>query len=482
MIGLIMKHEWLLLVRERLLFVTVPIYALFIAYAVINGAQWQQFLRSNTTAATAHADGNFDKLVAAVERIEAGAPFNAYEDPRNPGRFARTIAFEMATKPPSSTAVIAVGQSDVYPSYLKVQWRPMFKQSNTDETENPTNLATGRFDLGYVLVYLYPLLIIALSYNILSAEREGGTQALLLSQPVSVRQFVIGKILLRGVVIIGLAAGLSLIGVLFSSPEIFASAGGSWRVAMWMLIVIAYGAFWFGLAIVVNAFANKSSTNALILMGTWLTLVLIVPAALNLLAKAAYPLPSRIELVQAMRRADMAAQKEEAATAADQAATDLSSRSGEDAVVTSINNFNKRVLPLEQRGEAIAAPIFNEFEEQRAAQQSLAERLKYLSPAIVIQSAIAQIADSSSSAFSQFTAQVDAYHQQWRDFFYPRVMQDRVLSKQDMRNVPRFNYVPETDGVVFWRSFWDLACLIGFAGVVLLAGFTQLKRYAPATR
>lgn len=482
MIGLIMKHEWLLLVRERLLLVTVPIYALFIAYAVINGAHWQQFLQSNTTSATAYANGNFDKLVGEVERIEGGAPFNAYEDPRNPGRFARTIGFEMATKPPSSTAVIAVGQSDVYPSYLKVQWRPMFKQSNTDETENPSNLATGRFDLGYVLVYLYPLLIIALSYNILSSEREGGTQALLLSQPVSVRQFVIGKILLRGLVIIGLAAGLSLIGVLFSSPEVFASIGGLWRVAMWMLIVIAYGAFWFGLAVVVNAFANKSSTNALILMGTWLTLVLIVPAALNLLAKAAYPLPSRIELVQAMRRADVVAQKEEAESTVDKAATDLSSRSGEDAVVTSINNFNKRVLPLEQRGEAIASPIFDKFEEQRAAQQALAERLKYLSPAIVIQSGIAQIADSSSSAFSQFTAQVAAYHQKWRDFFYPRVMQDHMLTKEEMRIVPRFSYVPESDGTVFWRSLWDLACLAAFAGVVLLAGFNQLKRYAPAAR
>lgn len=482
MIGLIMKHEWLLLVRERLLFVTVPIYALLIAYAVINGAHWKQFLSANTTAATQYANGNLDKLVGEVERIESGAPFNAYEDPRNPGRFARTLGFEMATKPPSPTAVIAVGQSDVYPSYLKVQWRPMFKQSNTDETENPSNLATGRFDLGYVLVYLYPLLIIALSYNILSAEREGGTQALLLSQPVSVRQFVIGKILLRGIVIIGLAAGLSLLGVLFSSPEILSSAGGWWRVAMWMSIVIVYGAFWFGLAVVVNAFANKSSTNALILMGTWLTLVLIVPAALNLLAKAAYPLPSRIELVQAMRRADVVAQKEEAATELDKAATDLSSRSGEDAVVTSINNFNKRVLPLEQRGEAIAAPIFNEFESQRAAQQSLAERMKYVSPAIVIQSGLAQIADSSSSAFSQFSAQVQAYHQQWRDYFFSRVMQDQMMTKEDMRSVPRFNYVPESDGAVFWRSFSDFACLAAFAAVVLLVGFARLQRYAPATR
>lgn len=481
MIARIMKHEWMLLVRDRLVFVTIPIYALLIAYAIYNGANWKDFLDSNTHAATAYADQNFASLIAKVERIEGGEPFNAYEDPRNPGRFARTIGFEMATKPPSATSAIAIGQSDVYPSYLKVQWKPMFRQGNTDETENPTNLATGRFDLGFVLIYLYPLLIIALSYNILSSEREGGTQALLLSQPVSLRQFVLGKILLRGLVIIGVATLLSFLGVLVSNPEIL-SAGGLWRVVMWLLIIVAYGSFWFGLAVLVNAFANKSSTNAMILIGAWLTLVLIVPAVLNLVARAAYPLPSRIELVQTMRRADVEAQKEDAASTADAAATDLSSRVGEEAVVTSINNFNKRALPLEQRGEAIAAPIFAHFEQQRSSQQSFVERLKYMSPAIVSQTGIAQIADNSTAAFGAYAGQVQAYHRQWREFFFPRVMADQMLTRDDMKNAPRFHYTPESDTTVFWRSLADLACLALFAGVVMIIGLGRLKRYPAAAR
>jgi ABC-2 type transport system permease protein len=325
------------------------------------------------------------------------------------------------------------------------------------------------------------LLIIALSYNILSAEREGGTQALLLSQPVSLKQFVLGKILLRGAVIVGVATVLSLIGVLVTSPDVLGS-GGLWRIGLWLLMIVAYGAFWFGLAVVVNAFANKSSTNAMILMGSWLTLVLIVPAVLNLIAKATYPLPSRVELVQTMRRADAVAQKEEAEQLGDAAATDLSSRQGEEAVVTSINNFNKRVLPLEQRGEAIAEPIFARFESQRASQQSFVERLKYLSPAIVSQAGIAQIADNSTAAFGAFEKQVKDYHQKWRDYFYPRVMADHMLTRQEMGELPRFRYVPEADSTVFLRSISDLICLAAFAGAVLLLGLARLKRYPVAAR
>jgi ABC-2 type transport system permease protein len=72
MIAKIMKHEWLLIVRDRLVFVTIPIYALLIAYAVYNGANWKTFLDANTTAATVYADRNFADLIA---KVEGGEPF-----------------------------------------------------------------------------------------------------------------------------------------------------------------------------------------------------------------------------------------------------------------------------------------------------------------------------------------------------------------------------------------------------------------------
>lgn len=478
MIGAIVRHEWLLFLRDRLLLVTVPVYALLIAYAVYNGAAWQGFLQRNTSAAVAHVERNLDGLLSMLDDIEQGKPFGAYEDPRNPGYFARSLGFEMATKPPASTAALSVGQSDLYPSYLKVQWRQVFSQSNLDETENPVNLAAGRFDLGYVLVYLLPLLIIALSYDILSAEREGGTQALLLSQPITLRQFVLGKILLRGIVIVSIATGLSLFGVLASNPAIVA-AGEWWRLGMWSAIVTGYATFWFGLAVLVNALAKKSSTNAIILMASWLVLVLIVPAALNMVAKSLYPLPSRIELVQTMRRADAQA-KQEMPASTDSSSAELAARLGEDVVVTSLNQYNKRILPLEQRAEAIAAPLFERFESRRSSQQEFAQRLRFLSPAIVVQAAIGEIADTSTASYDRFSAAVREYQQQWRAYFLPRVLNDQLLTRADMVGVPRFKYVPASGGEVFRRTLVDLLSLALLAVVVIAAGSLRLQRYPVA--
>ena len=72
----------------------------------------------------------------------------------------------------------------------------------TTEIENPNRLLAGRFDLAFVIVFLYPLLILTLSYNMLSAEQEQGTLALTLSQPVSLRTLVSGKVLLRALVLL----------------------------------------------------------------------------------------------------------------------------------------------------------------------------------------------------------------------------------------------------------------------------------------
>lgn len=475
MIARIMAHEWRLLSRETVLYVALPIYALLLAYGVLGGTQWKHFLDGNTAEAKRLADAGFQAKVDKLDRILAGEELASFgEDPRVAAPFSRWKGYEMAAKPPSSTAAIAVGQSDIVPSYLKVQWKAMFKQTSVDEIENPENLGVGAFDLSFVLVYLYPLLIIALSYNVLSSERENGTQVLLLSQPVSIRQFVIGKILLRGILVIGVAAGISLLGLLVTNTDIIAQAD-SWRIGVLGIILALYGAFWFALAVVVNAFGKKSSTNALVMLASWIALVLIAPAAVNLLAKSIYPLPPRIELVQALRKAS------------DQAIAqsgfqrpyrpDLL-RKGEEAAFEGTNfDFYSKLLPLEQEGERRAFPVFDRFDSRRRAQQQLTGRFKYLSPAAVTQLALIELANHSAENFNDFNAQVGRYHEAWRNFFLPKVMANQLLTREEMLSVPRFSYVPEPDRIVANRLLKDMLGLGILTALTLAAGFALLKRY-----
>ena len=484
MIGRIIKHEWRLLVTDRILWIILPVYMLLIGYGVANGVSWTSFQRTTIEQAQMQADVNFAKSRSDVRALEGHRiTKGTYEDPRNAGLVSRGLGYEYAALPPAALAPLAVGQGDLYPYYIRVTRQSLADLVNTDEIENPVNLAIGRFDLSFVFIYLYPLLILALSYNILSQEREQGTQLLLLSQPVSLRRFVLGKIALRGLVVLGLTVLLSgvafvLSGILTPNWDVL------WRIAMFILVIAAYGAFWFGLAIVVNALGKKSATNALILMGIWLMVVILLPAVLNIVAKASYAVPSRIELVQAKRAAENQATESNAQLSARSAdvGADMGTANGDEATLVALNQYYRDLLVVDQKAETATLPVIQRFEHQVAAQQTLTERLRFLSPAIMVQMAMSDLAGTGTYRFRRFNDAVAVYHQRLRDFFDPKIVAGQALTPRDYDAIPRFWFQDETDGDIVTRVISNLVPMAVLGGLVYLLGFGLLRRYPIAAR
>jgi ABC-2 type transport system permease protein len=481
MLRRIMMNEWRILSREWILHLAIPVYCVMLILGVLNGTGWRSFLESTVAEAQQTVDAQFAALHHQVDLIQTGrkkAP-EYLEDPRMPAATARTNGYEFATKPPGAATAIAIGQSDLLTSYRKVQWKPMFRQSNAGEIENPANLANGHFDLSFVLIYLYPLLIIALSFNVLSSERESGTQVLLLSQPVTVSTFVLGKVALRGAIVVGLAVLISTVGVLLANPDILA-LGGAWRVLALDILLIIYGTFWFGLSVLINAFGWKSATNALAMMSLWIALVLVAPTVSNLIATELYPLPSRVNLVEALRRADLAAQRD---SDVDQGKRSNLLRMGQETSLFAIaQNFYAQVMQVEQQAEAKAAPVFRLFDAQKNRQQGLAEQLKYLSPAAIMQVALTELADTSVQSFANFDAQVDQYHTAWRRYFMAAVLANKPMTSQDVARIPRFRYEPEADAAIVQRVLANGLALAAIALIVVAAGFWRLRQYSPGSR
>ena len=59
-------------------------------------------------------------------------------------------------------AGLCLGQRDLYPVYYGFNVTDLARQVNTGELANPMKLLTGNFDLSYVFVFLFPLLVVAL--------------------------------------------------------------------------------------------------------------------------------------------------------------------------------------------------------------------------------------------------------------------------------------------------------------------------------
>ncbi|MFM8532424.1 MAG: ABC transporter permease [Acidimicrobiia bacterium] len=474
MFGRILKHEWRALTADATVWAIAAIFAAAIGYGVWNGGRWVTFQRGALQSAAAEESARYDRLKAQVAALSApGAKVSPFADPRSPSNLGGRLGPRYAMLPPGPLAPLAIGQSDLLPYYFKVSTDARENIVTATEIENPNRLLAGRFDLAFVIIFLYPLLILALTYNMLSSEQEQGTLSLALSQPVSLRTMVSGKVALRALVLLALlvafsAAALAVTGADLSAP------GAATRLSLWLAIVAAYGAFWFALSIAVAALGKNSTTNATILASAWLVLIVMTPSLFNLMASVFYPVPSRVEMVQATRVAQDEANKGGAQALARFYDDHPELATGDPA--QAMNDFNVVRVAVNDEVERRVRPVVDRYEAQLAKQQGMMDSLRFLSPAILMQGALNDIAGTGTERHRDYLAQVDAYHQRWRDYFVPKIFAKALMA--DFDAIPRFEYREEPTGAVAARVAMALAGLLIPAVAIAVFGLRRLGRFA----
>ena len=98
---------------------------------------------------------------------------------------------------------LSIGQRDVNPSIQSITIRGLEAQKYDADLNNPNNLLLGNIDFSFVLIFLFPLLIIAFTYNIISEEKENGTWRIVAIQSKNPFLFVIQLFFVRLLILIG---------------------------------------------------------------------------------------------------------------------------------------------------------------------------------------------------------------------------------------------------------------------------------------
>jgi ABC-2 type transport system permease protein len=474
MIREVMRHEARTLAADRVLWLFLAVYGLMFAYAVVNGIRWVIYHRYTIETGAFVAQRRLHVLEQEVLAAESGERLSTDTfavDPRSPSAIGGARGARFAGLEPGPLAALAIGQADLLPLYHDLSLNTTELRLNKNgELENPLHLMVGRFDVAFVLVSLMPLLILALSYNILSAEKEQGTLVLTLSQPVGLGTVLGGKVGARAVVVVGLA-------LLLSSIAALATAGGGaspGRVALWGAVVLTYALFWFALAAAVNALGRGSAWNATVLVGAWLAFVVILPAVANIGASLMFPLPSRIEMVTAERAAIRATLDRRSELLAGYFEDHPEMASG---IALDTTNLDARTWAASEEVYRIGQQVAARYKETLARQQALVAAFRFASPAILMQEALNDIAGTGDARYAAFRAQIDAFLAAWRARFIPRILAGERLSSEELRALPPFEYVEEPEADVFARVGMTLIALAGFTAVVTIAAWLWLRRY-----
>ncbi len=492
MYRLIISHEARSLARTGALWAILALLAGAIGFAAFAGGHAVARQAKGAADATAFEEGLRAKMRADTEAYaaEVAATGGTYEfatvnhvPGKGPpqGTNAGAVGAETASYvalPPTGLAALSIGQSDVQLNYLPASMGTTLDMVKHLEIENPVNLQAGPFDIAFVVIFLLPIFILAMTYDLLSSEKERGTLAMILAHPVSLRELMASKIVARAGVILTVVVSLGLLALLLVGTQL--DQAETWlRFALWIFATLLYSLFWFSLAVLVNVYGSHSATNGTILAGLWLILVVIVPTLVSLLATTAYPAPSRMDLIVAAREAQTAGEKNmgdsldrfysehmDQVPTGEQRAMDFLTLAQANAA-----NIEKALLPL-----------YAGFREQTIRQEDLVQRFQYLSPAIMMQLALNEISGTGSARYQDFLDQAYRFRGQWNDFFATRFLRREPLRPADYDQFPRFTYQPEPFATVLGRLAPSLIGLLLVCAGVALLPYVGLRRYQVAAR
>lgn len=369
-------------------------------------------------------------------------------------------------------ALLSIGQGDLFSNYKKVVL--YFNESYemvTKELVSPIEQLFGQLDLAFIWVYLLPLIIILVSFNILSQERESGRIRLIASQPIHVSQWVLRKIVIRFLALLSCIILFTLILLVFFQVEVIQNIITFLQL---VLLLLLYSAFWFFLSFIINLLGFSSGKSLILLTGIWVLLVFLIPSVVNQIGKEAHPIPSRLEIInhhQSMYN-EMEKNMDEEMKQLFKAQPSWQS---DDPVTKDLSNstgWNIDFLAKQYMAQVKHQPKYEAYEDKIDLRNAWLNQFRFLSPAMILQKSLANIAGTSSHYYRGFLRQALEYAEDYRQYVFQGLFTNHAFTSEEIKNLPSFEF---DDSRVPDMISSDFLVLLGYLTLLILGSFILVK-------
>lgn len=362
-------------------------------------------------------------------------------------------------------AGLAIGQSDLQNNIEHVTILALEGQKYDTDLVSPIKLQTGNLDLSFVITFLFPLVIIALGFNLWHEEVERGTWRMIQIQGSSTYRFLLAKLLIRWALVV-----LILL-LLFVAAKCYLDIPLGRELLLAFAQSLLYLSFWFALVLCVVCLKRSSSVNAVVLLALWLSLTVLIPSALNSYITERYPVGEALELTLKQRDA-------------------YHHRWDSDKQAT-MERFNAcypqyRKYALQDSGFSwhwyYAMQHMGDLEsaQERAGmlakirqREALSERAAHFLPPVQLQLGLNQLAGTDLSSYLDYLDATTHFHEGKRLGFYDAIFQQLPADSIDWSSYRPEHYQPQRHS--------SASSLLGSLGLITallsLIGLLGLRRF-----
>jgi ABC-2 type transport system permease protein len=302
----LVRLEVMLLRRSPVALAMVALVALLCVGALATGAadlRQRQAANAKFLADASKSETRFREMLVSIETGAQMSPLAA-----RPMAISRSAALDDGI-----LGDFSAGAGDLYPSRVRVR---LFENSaslfENYQFGNPTLLRFGGFDMSAIVIVLMPLLMIALCFDTLGADRNAGRIKLTQLCGVSEQEYLFNRLAVRSGALWLTLILATLIAALLNPGQALLSVRLLHYVA-WLGGALLYGGFWFlALAWVVRRAADSGQAVGR-LIALWVVVVLIAPALAIAAVQAAFPAPSRLVYLSDLRAVASRADEQQSA-------------------------------------------------------------------------------------------------------------------------------------------------------------------------
>ncbi|MET0286781.1 MAG: DUF3526 domain-containing protein [Polyangiales bacterium] len=335
---------------------------------------------------------------------------------------------------PNAWTPLATGLRDVHPFSQHLRLLSLTPQTYASELGSPLRQLAGSFDYAFVVTFLLPLLVIALCFDVASRDEALGTALLLRSQATPRRHVIALRLAMRAGLAFAAAASSFALAIAITRLPL------DLRALAWLGVLALYAAFWASLCGVIAAFKQSSQWSALIAIGTWMALCIVLPAAANgwldgtrtqggialtlrqrEILNAGWDKPKPITMEPFLRRRP------------EWASTPIP----EHAFSWPWYYAMQEVADLAVEDELAA----HRAEAERAERWT--SRIASLLPPLAVQRALTRLAATDLEARLAQQDSVARHHERMKEFFYPAIYNDRKVAEVPFADVPRHSFTRE---------------------------------------
>ena len=188
-------------------------------------------------------------------------------------------------KTPSELFPLGIGQSEQFGFYKQTKrWSSTYDADTVEEISNYERLINGSIDFSFLIFFLLPILIIILTYNINSFEKDLNFHKLILIQKSKIDYWIISRLLFYLFLVL-----LSINSLIF----ITGIMNGGWGIidSILKLILISntYIICFSIIFYLLNKYGKNSSSVAFKMISIWLIFCVIIPGSVHQYASYKYP-------------------------------------------------------------------------------------------------------------------------------------------------------------------------------------------------